>query len=168
MANLNNEIKTFFLKGLEAIGDAASNISASAKQKLDEMRLESRRDELCRELPAVVLETWKDGQDMPEKLRVLIEELNDLNAQLAAMRAKPEKPASETEADEQPADEAAPISFEEALDNLENKVEEAADAVEELVETKVEQVEDAVKEKFTPADDEVCEPIQPDDSGDNA
>lgn len=163
MASLSNEIKTFFLKGLEAIGDAAASVSASAKQKLDLMRLESRRDELRRELPAAALEMWKEGFELPQKLRELIEELNDLNAQLAAVKAKP---AKEETANEEPA-QANPASFEEAIDDLEDKVEDAWEAVEDFAEAKAEQLKDSVKEKFSAEKEETFEPITMDEPGEN-
>jgi len=154
MASLGNEIRTFLLRGLEAIGDAASGIGTAARQKLDEIRLENRRDELRRELPAAALEMWKEGLDMPQKLRELIEELNDLNAQLSAMRAKPEKAENPSAEEEDP----APASFEEAIDELEDKVEEALEAVEDYAEEKTEQMKDAFKEKDD--SDEEYEPIR--------
>ena len=162
MASMGNEIRTFFLKGLQAIGDAAAGIGTAARQKLDEIRLENRRDELRRELPAAALEMWKDGLDMPQKLRELIEELNDLNAQLAALRAKPETSKKPTQKEE--AAEPAPVTFEEAIDELEEKVDEAIEAVEDLVEEKAEQVKDGVKDAFTPEQEEEYEPINLDDS----
>ena len=43
MANLGNNVKTAFLKGLEALGKTASNLSDAAQQKLIEMNLDTRR-----------------------------------------------------------------------------------------------------------------------------
>ena len=138
MANLGNNVKTAFLKGLEALGDAASSIGTSAKQKLSEMHLASRRDDLRKEIPALVLKLWKDGAQLPDELTSLLSELSDLEDQLAALHLKPE-PAP----DAQPA-----ATFEEAAEDLEDKIENAWDAVEEFVESKVDAVEEAVENKL--------------------
>ena len=164
MANLGNEIKTFLFKGLEAIGDAAANIGATAKQKLNEMKLENRRDDLRRQIPGAALQHWKDGEPLPEQLSELLSELNNLNEQLSAMKAK-----SEPQPEEPQEGEAAPATFEEAMETLEDKVEQAAEAVEDWMETKADAAKEAVKDAFTPDEEETYEPIELDETtGDNA
>ena len=158
MANLGNEIRSILLKGLESISDAAASIGNAAKKKLSEMQLENRRDELRRQIPSAALQLWKEGSELPEQLSELLREFSDLDEQLSAMRAKPEAPATEEESD--------PTTFEEAMDDLEDKVEEAAEAVEDFVEAKAESVKDAVKDAFTP-EEETYEPIQLDDEEKN-
>lgn len=137
MANLGNNVKTALLKGLEALGDAASSIGTSAKQKLSEMHLAARRDELRKEIPALVLKLWKDGAQLPDELTVLLSELSDLEDQLAALQVKPEPAAEDQSAS----------TFEEAVEDLGDKVEDAFEAVEDFVESKVDAVEEAVEAK---------------------
>lgn len=139
MANLGNNVKTAFLKGLEALGDAAASIGTSAKQKLSEMHLASRRDDLRKEIPALVMKLWKEGAQLPEELTSLLAEFSDLEEQLAALHVKPE-PADDTQENA--------TTVEEAVDDLEDKVENAFEAVENFVESKVDAVEEAVESKL--------------------
>lgn len=62
MANLGNSVKLAFLKGLEAIGNGASNMASNAHQKLNEINLETRRRELMSELPVRALDLWQNGR----------------------------------------------------------------------------------------------------------
>ena len=138
MASIGNDVKTFFLKGMEALGKAAGSITESAQQKLSEMNLAARRDEIRKALPDVLMQMWKNGLELPHELDSLLQELNDLEEQLVAAKAKPE-PAAEAET---PAEES---TFEEAAETLEDKVEQAVDAVSDFVESKFDKVEEAVE-----------------------
>ena len=143
MAKIGNNMKTALLKGLEALGDAASSIGTSAKQKLSEMHLANRRDDLRKAIPDLAMLLWKQGAQLPAELASVLSELSDLEEQIAALRPKPE-PAPAPEDDEhETAD-----TFEEAMDELEEKAESAFDAVEEFVESKAEAVEDFVESKL--------------------
>ena len=143
MASIGNDVKTFFLKGMEALGKAAGSITESAQQKLSQMNLAARRDEIRKALPDVLMQMWKNGLELPHELDSLLQELNDLEEQLAAAKAKPEPAAEEeTPAEETPAEES---TFEEAAETLEDKVEQAMDAVSDFVESKFDKVEEAVE-----------------------
>ena len=109
---LGNNVKTAFLKGLEALGKTASNLSEAAQQKLSEMNLDTRRREVLAEIPKCVMQLWKEGVEMPEPLTALLNELTELEEKLAAMRPQPEQPAkdetqpeAEASAEEEPAEE---------------------------------------------------------------
>jgi len=156
MANLGTNMKTALLKGLEAIGDAASSIGTSAKQKLSEMHLANRRDDLRKAIPDLAMLLWKQGAELPHELSSVLSELNDLEEQIAALRPTPE-PAAESE-DEEPAEEESTV--EEALEELEDKVESAFEAASDFAESKVEAVEDHVESKV--------EAFKKDDSADNS
>lgn len=108
MAILGNNVKTAFLKGLEALGKTASSLTDAAQQKLSEMNLETRRREVLTEIPKCVMQLWKDGVEMPEPLTALLNELSELDEKLAVMRPAPEPKPAETEqaAEEEPAAEA--------------------------------------------------------------
>ena len=107
MANLGNNVKTAFLKGLEALGKTASSLSDAAQQKLSEMNLDTRRRELLSEIPKCVMQLWKDGVEMPEPLTALLSELTELEEKLAALRPQPEVKAAEEEPAEESAEEEA-------------------------------------------------------------
>lgn len=90
MANITSKIKTTWLKCMESLGQSASNMAEGAKQKLSELNMENRRRELTTELPAKAMQLWQDGVELPEELRLLLAEMNDLDVQLAALRAERE------------------------------------------------------------------------------
>lgn len=127
MAILGNNIKTAFLKGMEAIGKGAVSLTNTAQQKLGQMNLENRRSELMKEIPLCAAKLHEDGAALPAELTALLDELSELNAQLAAMRPQP---AAEPTADETPAE--APEAPQE--DPIAEVVETAAQAVEAVVE----------------------------------
>ena len=143
MAKIGNNMKTALLKGLEALGDAASSIGTSAKQKLSEMHLANRRDDLRKAIPDLAMLLWKQGAQLPAELASVLSELSDLEEQIAALRPKPEAAPVSEEDERETAD-----TFEEAMDELEEKAESAFDAVEEFVESKAEAVEDFVESKL--------------------
>ena len=123
MANLGSNVKTAFLKGLEALGKTASNLTDAAQQKLSEMNLDTRRREVLAEIPKCVMQLWKDGVEMPEPLTALLTELAELEEKLAALRpqpeARPEAPVQPAEdAQEEPAEEAAEETTEEAAEEV--------------------------------------------------
>lgn len=152
MANLGDNMKTAFLKGLEALGKGASSLTSAAQQKLSEMNLDTRRREILAEIPKCVMELWKNGAELPEPLCALLSELSELEEQLSAMRPQP---AQEESAEE-------PSTVEEAVDQLEDKVENAVEAVKDFVEEAVDKAEDKVEafvdsfqnEEEAPADKE--------------
>lgn len=149
MAILGNNLKTAFLKGMEALGKGAASLTSTAQQKLSEMNLENRRSDLMKEIPVCAAQLWKDGAELPEALSSLIAEMCQLDEQLAAMRVRPEAPA-QPEAEQTPA---AEPTVEEAVDNVEDAIEEAVETAGEVVEAMVEDVKDAV-EGFFKKDDE--------------
>ncbi len=124
MANLGSNVKTAFLKGLEALGKTASSLTDAAQQKLSEMNLDNRRREVLAEIPKRVMQLWKDGVEMPEPLTELLKELTDLEEKLAEMRPQPEAKPEEPEQPKEPAEEeTAEEAAEEAAEEI---VEEAS------------------------------------------
>lgn len=97
MANLYNELKTTFLKGMESFGKAASSLASGAQEKLQEMNVDARRRQVMADIPGCALDLWKQGVELPEALSEKLSELNDLNEQLSAMRAAREKARPEPE-----------------------------------------------------------------------
>lgn len=142
MAKLGNNMKTALLRGLEALGDAASSIGTSAKQKLSEMHLANRRDDLRKAIPDLAMLLWKQGAELPVELTSVLSELSDLEEQIASLHPAPQPaPAAEEDVSE------VADTVEQAADTLEDRAEEAFDAVEEFVETKFEPVKDFVESK---------------------
>ena len=143
MGNLGYGVKTAFLKGLEALGKTASNLTDAAQHKLSEMNLENRRREVLASIPKCVMQMWKDGVELPEPLSDLLNELADVEQQLSAMRPQPKaSPAEETPSAEEVAEE------ETEVEALEEPAEEEAPACESSEETacEVEKAEEVKEE----------------------
>lgn len=133
MGNLGYGVRTAFLKGLEALGKTASNLSDAAQHKLDKMNLENRRRNVLAEIPKCVMLLWQEGTVLPEPLNSLLSELHDVEQQLAAMRPQPEvKPAEQSaeEAVEEAAEEPAEEPTEEIVEEVSEAAAEEAEAEE--------------------------------------
>lgn len=130
MAILGSNVKTVFLKGLEALGKTASSLSDAAQQKLSEMNLDTRRREILAEIPKCVMQLWKEGVELPEPLTDLLTELTELEEKLSAMRPQPEVKAEEAPVEE----EAAAETEEEAIVEETPEAETAGAAAEEAAE----------------------------------
>lgn len=118
MAGLGNRVKTAVLKGMEAVGQSASNLAANAQQKLQELNLETQRREILSDFPLRAYDLWQKGEAMPEPLAKMLEELNGLDERLSVLRAqrythvdipdeKRDAEATETEVDPAQATEAS-------------------------------------------------------------
>ena len=90
MADLGKNLKTIWMKGMEAIGNTASNIASNTKYKVDEMNLLNRRREILSDFGAKAYAMWQKGDytDFPEELKRDLEELTRLDNQLVDMRAE--------------------------------------------------------------------------------
>ena len=132
MATLGNNVKTAFLKGLEALGKTATSLTDAAQHKLSEMNLDTRRRELLAEIPKCVMQLWKEGAELPEPLSALLTELNGLEEKLAAMRPQPEvkttvhetEPEAEIKAEEAPEEETAECDSEACSETAEETADE--------------------------------------------
>lgn len=86
--NVMKSLKKTWLKGMEAVGNAASNIADNAKYKVSEMNLETRRREILADFGSVAYEMWQRGEVFPPALEAQLEQLNALDEQLTAIRAQ--------------------------------------------------------------------------------
>ena len=68
MADLKTSLKSAWMKGMEAIGNTASNIASNTKYKVQEMNLINRRREILSDFGAQAYEMWQKGEQFPEKL----------------------------------------------------------------------------------------------------
>jgi len=111
MADIGKNLKTAWMKSMEAIGNTASNIASNTKYKVQEMNLINRRREILSDFGAQAYEMWQKGEQFPEKLSKQLEELSRLDEELNAMRTErlagvtTEKVATESTATEAPAQE---------------------------------------------------------------
>lgn len=141
MADLGKNLKTAWMKSMEAIGNTASNIASNTKYKVQEMNLINRRREILSDFGAQAYEMWQKGEQFPEKLSKQLEELSRLDEELNAMRTErlagvttekvaTEAPAQEeapAEADKAEADAACAEEPAEEVPTIEVPAEEPAD-----------------------------------------
>ena len=143
MANFTEKVKSVWFKCVESVGQGAANLADNAKQKLSEINMESRRKEIVSQLPAKLMQLWKDGVELPEELAFLLSEQSSLEEALAAAKearlakkAKPaltdgsdaEKPAEEPAAETEAAAEETCESNCNCENHCENHCEETAEA----------------------------------------
>lgn len=88
MADIRNGLKGLFVKGMEAIGNTASNIASNTKFKVDEMNLVNRRREILSSFGQKSYEMWQKGEHFPSVLEEQLEELSQLDEQLNMLRAE--------------------------------------------------------------------------------
>ena len=88
MADLGKSLKTAWLKGMEAIGNTASNIANNTKTKVQEMNLINRRREILSDFGAQAYEMWQKGETFPEKLAEQLRELSQVDEELNVIRTE--------------------------------------------------------------------------------
>lgn len=88
MSDIMKGLKKTWLKGVEAIGNAASNIAENAKYKVSEMNLETRRREILADFGSIAYEMWQRGATFPPALEQQLQQLSALDEQLTAIRAQ--------------------------------------------------------------------------------
>ncbi len=107
MGNVMKSLKKTWLKGMEVIGNAASNIADNAKYKVTEMNLETHRREILADFGSIAYEMWQHGESFPPALEAQLKQLNALDEQLTAIRAQRIAAAREAKLAEEAADLAA-------------------------------------------------------------
>ena len=88
MARFINKVKLAWLKGVEVIGTSASNLASSAKFKLAEINLETRRREVMAEFTQKAYDLWQKGTQLPEPLSAMLQEASELDERLSLLRAQ--------------------------------------------------------------------------------
>ncbi len=130
MAEFGSNLKNIWMRGMEAIGNTASNIASNTRFKVDEMNLVNRRGEILKDFGAKAYALWQKGAHFPEELEEQLQELgkideqlNDLRAEhFAGMKPPEEKDNSEVSPESDAAD-AEEAETEEKGDEAENAAE---------------------------------------------
>ena len=103
-----NKVRLVFLKGMETLGAAASNLASNAKLKAMEINLENRRREILTNFSLRAFELWQKGEQLPGSLSEMLTELSDIEDRLSLLRAQKYAKVTGNEAPvAPPADEAA-------------------------------------------------------------
>lgn len=88
MAQFGNKVKLTVLKGMEAIGQGASNLASNAQQRLQELNLDNQRRELLNAFPLKAYELWQKGESLPQPLDEMMKELKEVDERLNLIRAQ--------------------------------------------------------------------------------
>lgn len=88
MSDFGNKVKQIWMKGMEAVGNTASNIASNTKYKVDEMNLINRRRELLSDISAKSYTLWQKGTEFPEPVNDMLKQLSSIDEQLNDLRAE--------------------------------------------------------------------------------
>ena len=86
MSELGQNLKELVLKGIDAIGNTASNIAANTRQKMNMISLQNRRNEILDAFGEKAYEAWKNGTKFPEELETDFREVKALEDELCQMK----------------------------------------------------------------------------------
>ncbi len=96
MADIGATAKKILEQSMQVVNKAATNIAVSAKLKVDEMNLTTRRKELRNELGNKIYDLWNSGEQVPASLEELLLEMKDLDEKLQILRESKAASAQET------------------------------------------------------------------------
>ena len=86
--NLGSKVKLTCLKAVEVIGTRASTMASNAKQKVAEINLEARRQDILSQFTLLAYDLWQNGTQLPEELAAMLRELAELDERLSVLRAQ--------------------------------------------------------------------------------
>ena len=92
MPELGQNLKEFVMKGIDAIGNTASSLASTTRNKVNEMALKGRRSEILACFGEKAYEAWKNGAELPEELVPELKEVMELDAELGRMKDADEDP----------------------------------------------------------------------------
>ena len=145
MADIRNTMKSALIKGMEAIGSAATTIATSTRSKVNEMNLVNRRQEILSDFGARAYAEWQKGEKFPAELEALLVELNQVDEELNVLRAER---LSDVKLERETAAEEAEVSAEEAAEPADEEQEPVEEADPEP-EAETEEPEATVPQKET-------------------
>jgi len=88
MADMYKKIRKTWLKGMVAVGTAASKVANSSKHKVNEMTLESKRHEIMADFCLIAYDLWQKGTSLPQPLHDLLLELAQVDEALNTLHAE--------------------------------------------------------------------------------
>ena len=93
MADVFDTLKKTWMKTIEVVGDTATNLADSAKNKVNEMNLATDRKELLFHCGELVYDLWLKGEEVPQAIVESLEKLKTFDEALAEIETR--KKASE-------------------------------------------------------------------------
>lgn len=101
MSDLGQNIKKFVSRGVEAIGNTASNLASNTRQKINTINLQNQKKELLEQLGTKAYSCWKNGGAFPEELKGIFLEILEID-ELLQNGKKTDSPAVPSEINESP------------------------------------------------------------------
>lgn len=90
MSELGQNLKDLVMKGIDAIGNTASNLASNTRQKVNEMALKGKRNEILEAFGEKAYEAWKNGAELPDELTAELREVLELDEELDRIRTAKE------------------------------------------------------------------------------
>ena len=120
--SIRDGFKSLWIKGMKAVGNTAANIANNTRYKVDEVTIQNRRREVLGDLAQKAYALWLKGEEFPEPMSGMLEELQKLDEQLNDMRAEkyassvqksgePDRAETDSEPDEQQGNEDDDTAF---------------------------------------------------------
>ena len=86
MPELGQNLKEFVMKGIDAIGNTASSLASSTRNKMNGMALKGKRSEILERFGEKAYEAWKNGAELPDELLSDLREVMELDAEMERMK----------------------------------------------------------------------------------
>ena len=109
MSDFGLNLRELVSKGMEAIGNTASNIATSTRQKVNELNTGARKKELYEALGEQVYIAWLNGEEFPDTMTEALRELLQLDQHDSTGSPAAEKEPQEPEVPEEEAEPAEPV-----------------------------------------------------------
>ena len=153
--DIRDRAKSLWLKSMKAIGNTAASIANNTRYKVDEVTIQNRRREVLGDLAVKAYALWLKGEEFPEEMTRMLEELKTLDEQLNDMRAEkyasmgkiPENEAEEAEPEEDEEEETSPVENSPVSAEI-NELFDSADSVgknAEKINSSLEQLSDRIR-----------------------
>lgn len=99
MSEIGENLKSFLKKGIEVIGNKASDLASNAKQKVGEYNLANEKKDLFSAIGSKIYDNYLNGDTVPEGLEEELTRITEIDQELEAIRAEKEKAGESAEGD---------------------------------------------------------------------
>ena len=99
MSEIGENLKSFLKKGIELIGNKASDLASNAKQKVGEYNLANEKKDLFSAIGSKIYDNYLNGDTVPEGLEEELTRITEIDQELEAIRAEKEKAGESAESD---------------------------------------------------------------------
>jgi hypothetical protein len=97
MSEIGENLKSFLKKGIEVIGNKASDLASNAKQKVGEYNLANEKKDLFSAIGSKIYDNYLNGDTVPEGLEEELTRITEIDQELEAIRAEKEKAGESAE-----------------------------------------------------------------------